>query len=601
MKVFPIPQKFVCKENQLKNKYIGLIDCDFGERISKILQSIIPIDKKSETVLSIKKDETISNDEGYQLIIKEKNIEIKASKENGAFYGLMTLKQLYQEEVVKEVEIEDYPDLKIRGIMLDISRSKVPLVKTIKELINLFSSLKYNHLELYIEGFSFEYKSFPNVLNDKNYLTLDEYLEIEKYAIDHYIDFVPNQNGFGHMADWLQKEEYKELAENEDGFFIWGCHRIPSTLDPTNPKSVELVKKMYDDMLPYTKSNYFNMNFDEPYELGSCKSKHACEKSSKEEVYIGYFNVLAEYVRKYQKTPMLWGDVLVKHPDKVRRLPKDVIFIDWGYNKDYPFAEHAKMLGENKVNYLLAPGTSSWSTITSRLIDMKETIENSTSSAKKHQGLGVILTDWGDMGHLQYLPSSYLGFIYAGLLMWSKGTFDDARYVLKHLLQDDKLEEVIVDLSTYHMLEGEYRDYGSRLFSVIMWSEHAKRQPNPKDFFLEKMKFNYITKENQEALKQMFSENGEKLKLVTPSLEKDELTNGLYLLNTLLRINDKLNDYSQHCIVSFEEEIENLKNYLNKHFSLWCARNKKEGYEFSANRINWLIEMLMCLDGKERV
>lgn len=601
MKIFPIPQNIIYQKNQLENKRIGLVENDFGEKILDVAKAIVTIDKKSKTLLSIKKDSNISNDEGYILIIQKNSIEIKANKENGAFYGLMTLKQIYQDDVIKEMKIEDYPDLKVRGVMLDISRSKVPSIKTIKELIDLFASLKYNHLELYVEGFSFEYKSFPNVLSDRNYLTFDEYLEIEAYAIDHYIDFVPNQNGFGHMADWLQKDEYKELAENEDGFFIWGCHRIPTTLDPTNPKSAELVKKMYDDMLPYTKSKYFNMNFDEPYELGSCKSKSKCEKSSKEEVYIQYFNELAEYVRKYKKIPMLWGDVLIKHPDKVKLLPKDVIFIDWGYNKDYPFNEHAKILEENNVNYLLAPGTSSWSTITSRLIDMKETIENSTISAKKHCGLGVVLTDWGDMGHLQYLPSSYLGFIYAGMLMWSTGTLDDAKMLLNDIVNDDTLAEVIIDLSTYHLLEGEYRDYGSRLFTSIMWAEHAKRQNNPKEFFLEKMKYNYLARENKAVLKQVFKENEEKLKLVKPSLEKDELSNALYLLKILLSINDKLSDYEQQCVVSFDEEIEKLKNYLNKHLMLWCTRNKKEGYEFSANRINWLIEMLMCLDRKERV
>ena len=100
---------------------------------------------------------------------------------------------------------------------------------------------------------------------------------------------------------------------------------------------------------------------------------------------------------------MIWGDVLVKHPDKISKLSKDIVFIDWGYNKAYDFVNHAKMLEELKVKYLLAPGTSTWSSITGRFIDMKETIENSTCSSKKYHGLGILLTDWGDMGHLQYL------------------------------------------------------------------------------------------------------------------------------------------------------------------------------------------------------
>lgn len=124
------------------------------------------------------------------------------------------------------------------------------------------------------------------------------------------------------------------------------------------------------------------MNFDEPYELGHGKSKQECLKTSTEDVYIEYLEKLANVVRKYNKTPMIWGDVLVKHPDKISKLSKDIVFIDWGYNKAYDFVNHAKMLEELKVKYLLAPGTSTWSSITGRFIDMKETIENSTCSSK---------------------------------------------------------------------------------------------------------------------------------------------------------------------------------------------------------------------------
>ena len=59
--------------------------------------------------------------------------------------------------------------------------------------------VKMNHLELY-EGFSFGYPSFKNYLKENNYISAEEYQEIEDYALKHMIDLVPNQNGFGHMA-----------------------------------------------------------------------------------------------------------------------------------------------------------------------------------------------------------------------------------------------------------------------------------------------------------------------------------------------------------------------------------------------------------------
>ena len=118
-----------------------------------------------------------------------------------------------------------------------------------KNTIKLLAELKYNHLELYIEGFSFETKKYPQVLRDHNYLTMAEYQEIEKFAYEYFIDLVPNENGFGHMQDWLKEEEFKELAEVETLFEMWGSKRTSSTLDVTNPKSVELVKSLYDELL----------------------------------------------------------------------------------------------------------------------------------------------------------------------------------------------------------------------------------------------------------------------------------------------------------------------------------------------------------------
>lgn len=599
--LIPRPHEIKKSGSILKNKAIGKVENAFSPLLFRHYKDMILADDSSPTILEIKQDLSVENEEEYHLIIQEDRIQIISKTEKAAFYGLVTLKQLQSEQIIETQEIKDKPDLEVRGLMLDISRAKVLNVSSIKKIIDLVAELKYNHLELYVEGFSYEYKNIKEALADKNYLTQEEYLEVEKYAIEKYIDFVPNQNGFGHMSDWLALDKFKELAECPDGFEIWGSKRPPSTLDPTNPKSFELVKQMYEEMIPFTKSKYFNMNFDEPYELGHGKSKQECLKTSTEDVYIEYLEKLANVVRKYNKTPMIWGDVLVKHPDKISKLSKDIVFIDWGYNKAYDFVNHAKMLEELKVKYLLAPGTSTWSSITGRFIDMKETIENSTYASKKYHGLGILLTDWGDMGHLQYLPSSYLGFIYGAMLSWSSGTIEDAEKYLAIILNDETLAKVIVELSHYHELEGEYRDYGTRLFASIMWAEHGRRQYDKVNFFLNRMKSNIISYEAVQKLHDLFIQEKNKLQNAKECLEKDEIKNAILLLETLLDINERLHSYLDNCIVNFDEPIKNLEKYLENHKKLWLARNIKEGYAFSANRINWLIEMLMCLDRKEKI
>ena len=53
-------------------------------------------------------------------------------------------------------EIADEPVLSVRGIMLDIGRDKIPAMETLRRLIDLFASMRINHLQMYMEGFSFD-------------------------------------------------------------------------------------------------------------------------------------------------------------------------------------------------------------------------------------------------------------------------------------------------------------------------------------------------------------------------------------------------------------------------------------------------------------
>ena len=601
LQLFPQPQKITYLDEKIISHKIKSITCFDDALKEKALVILAKHFDEDGLTLIIEEDHNIAHSEGYSLTLNKTQVLIKAQKAVGAFYALNTLCDILESSNEKTLIIEDYPLLEIRGVMLDISRSKVPTLETLKQLVRMFAKLRYNHLELYIEGFAFEYQHFKPLLKAKNYISLKDYLALEKYAKEYYIDFVPNQNGFGHMSDWLALDEYQMLAECPDGFTIWGAHRMPSTLNPLDERSTMLVKKMYRDMIPHTSSKYFNMNFDEPYELGSGKSQEATLQSSVEDVYIDYFNKLYEDVKSYNKIPMLWGDVLVKHPEKIDKLPSDVIFIDWGYDKEYPFFEHAKMLASKKVKYMLAPGTSSWATITGRILDMQTTIENSTQAAKQYQALGVLVTDWGDVGHLQYLPISYLGFIYGGLLSWSKATFNDAITYLKKILNDDALCEAILELGKYHLLEGPYRGYGSRLFSAITYAEHARRQQNKLAYYQEKVCDNLIDEKHHQLLQISFAKAEALLKIANDSLETRELKNSLLLLKTLESLNQKFSLIREKKRIDFKNEIIKLKKYAKMHKKLWNARNNPHGYAQSVNRIIWLIEILEQLMGKENL
>ena len=103
--------------------------------------------------------------QAYRLSILPNQISVEYNDYKGLFFAITTIKQLAKQSnnAIPCVKIEDSPDLKVRGAMLDISRGKVPKIETLYEMVDFLADLKYNHLELYIEGFSFGYPSFKNL------------------------------------------------------------------------------------------------------------------------------------------------------------------------------------------------------------------------------------------------------------------------------------------------------------------------------------------------------------------------------------------------------------------------------------------------------
>ena len=242
--------------------------------------------------------------QGYKMDIRPKTIVLEYNDIEGLYYAFVTLKVLNRNYngQIPCVIIEDFPDLPVRGVMLDISRDKVPSLKTLKEIAALLADLKYNHFELYIEGFSFAYPSFKSLWDTgETPLTGEEIRELDAFCRSRFIDLVPNQNSLGHMMAWLATEEYKDLAECPDGYKLMGLINMKGTLDPSNPQSLQLISAMNDDLLPNFSSDKFNVNLDEPFELGKGKNKRLAKRTGIEEIYLGHALKIYDLVKKHRQ------------------------------------------------------------------------------------------------------------------------------------------------------------------------------------------------------------------------------------------------------------------------------------------------------------
>lgn len=343
-------------------------------------------------------------EEQYTLSIQPDGVKVSFAHRAGALYALMTLRQLALSfDKIPCCHIEDQPGLQNRAVMIDVSRGKIPTLDSVKRLVDLMTQFKLNQLQLYIEGFSFEYRSFHAQKQDwGDAFTPEDIKELDRYCFQRCVRLVPNQNCLGHMYPWLQMPEYRQLAECPNGLSIKGVTLPPTTLDPADSETLPLVERMLDDLLPCFSSKLFNADLDEPFELGMGKNKARAEQEGTDTVYLEYAGKLNQAVKARGRRMMMWGDVLSRSERALKLLDRDVIVLEWGYEAEHPVRRRARQLHEAGLEFYLCPGTNSWASFTGITDNMLQCVHNAVEAAYDFEAQGLMITDWGDFGHLQY-------------------------------------------------------------------------------------------------------------------------------------------------------------------------------------------------------
>lgn len=429
-----IPQ---VKHLELKDNYLishsiyyNNLKCD--KRIINALNDF-PFDKNGVILnINIKGDDN----EAYELTINENNIDIKADGPAGAFYAIQTLKQIFKEEKVPCLYIKDYPDFKYRGFYHDITRGKIPKLASIKSIIDNMAYYKLNSLQLYVEHV-YPFKEYADLGDKFGYITGDELKAIDEYCYENFIEFIPSLSTFGHLFELLNQEEYSNLRVLKDykaKANFWADRMGRHTLDPTNPKCIELIKSILDQYIPNFKSKYFNICCDETFDLNWFK-EHGQEPS---ELYVKFVNQIIDYVKSKGKTAMMWGDILLEKPESIKQLPEDIIFLNWDYDKNPKESKVTQFAKFNRTQ-IVCPGTSTWNRFCENIDISENNISLMAEYGYKHGAIGVLNTNWGDWGNPCSIELSMYGFIVGAEKSWSVSTEinDDFQTHVNYLLYEN--------------------------------------------------------------------------------------------------------------------------------------------------------------------
>jgi len=574
---------------------------------------------EAETVVRIVNKANL-HPQGYELIWDEEGLQLISSTAQGLHYALLTAAQLVNglqgQAQWEHVGISDEPQFPVRGVMLDIGRGKIPTMASIKTLIDLLSNLKFNHLQLYMEGFAFEYRKYAEHFPESTPITAEEYQELDAYAASRFIDLVPNQNCLGHMGGWLAKPVFRELSEHPDG---WPApepltFKIPPlTLNPADDRSVMMVKDLFDELLPNFQSPYANINLDEPFGLGTGASKGLADEIGIGQLYLNYAKKMAELVRNHGKKTLMWGDVLTHYPHLADQLPQDVTVLHWNYESAIPYEPKCQELQKSGVPYYVCPGTSTWSGLSGRTENMLANIADAARNGKKYGASGLIVCDWGDGGHWQVAAISYPAYAYAAGAAWQTDNNLEAMAPLEHYVSYEMLQDksgtgaaLLLEMGRYYLLErstAENMTYTNYLLSKGLMTKEQLDQNLKVTVIIQKLiggsdtpfVYDYRHAEMADWLAQRRKElNALQLDSEDAQLLKDELSNTLLLieqgvgLHRYIHRHDLDNEAEEKAFLKKQEQ--ELEMAISEFKRLWLARNRSGGLKESIVPFENLLE-----------
>ncbi len=383
--------------------------------------------------------------QAYRLRTVGGRISLAYADEAGRRYAHATLEQLKRSAVDGQLppyNVRDWPDFPVRGLMLDVSRDRVPTRDTLARLVDVLDLLRLNHLQLYTEH-TFAYTGHEAVWQHASPMTRDDVEWLDALCAERGIELAANQNTFGHMARWLRHPAYRDLAEAPEGFTTkFGVHLPAGVLAPTQ-ENADFALGLCRELLAHHRSRRINIGCDETFELGQGRSAAEVEARGKERVYLEHLLRLVRGLQADGREVLFWGDILRGHPELAAELPKkDLVALAWHYEapmdpsalpdslfevlSDFGvtrdalrgFEGHVEGFARAGVPFWVCPGTSTWNTLIGRLRNARGNLLDAAEVGLARGAAGYLVTDWGDNGHMQPLSVSWPPLAYGAAVSW---------------------------------------------------------------------------------------------------------------------------------------------------------------------------------------
>jgi hypothetical protein len=354
--------------------------------------------------------------EAYKLRLTPDGGEVRARSSAGLFYAAQTIRQLAAtsegKDSLPEVEIEDWPSLAYRGLMMDTAHGPLPTVAEIERQLDFIARFKLNQYYFYAEA-NIEMQGYPLLAYGARYSRQD-IQRIVAYARERHIDVVPCLEFYGHLHDLFKLESYADLGVLPHG----------GEINPRNAKLQAILADWLQQMAGLFPSPWFHAGLDEPWELERA-GPQATGGVAPATLYVDHLRFVATTLKKLGKRPMYWADVssgaqlFTKYPELARQIPNDAVAVSWEYSPNKDFGPALNPLIERKIPFFVATGIWHWDEVSPQFTRTFENIDGLVEQGRAGGALGVVHTAWTDAAQSIYreaLPA----FAYGGAAAWQK-------------------------------------------------------------------------------------------------------------------------------------------------------------------------------------
>lgn len=369
--------------------------------------------------------------QAYQLVISQQGATLYFISEEGRNYGEQTLQQLERvyDGRIPCMTLTDWPAYEWRGWLDDISRGPIPNKCFREKTLRFGKYFKMNYGNYYTEHTLYN-EQYPDISGISG-------IQVHDYEKDGYM--MANLQCFAHFEETLRIPFYKHLMDS------------PSNVDPSNEKTYTFLQQQIDNAIrAYGKSRFFNISCDETEALGSGRAREYVDKVGGDEAYCRHINrvydIVQERFRHYhsgneQMEVLMWGDIVGKKPEMLKKLPKEMNYIVWSYVAQESYAgmiaPFQKLHEEQGNPFWVAPGVSHWSSIPW----VRNYMQNIAYMARDgHQAgaRGLMNTAWDDSGESLF-GDCWHAMAWGAEMAWNPIKSTDPEEARKELAERERL------------------------------------------------------------------------------------------------------------------------------------------------------------------